>query len=319
MLKKYFLSLFFILIISFLFSCKEKSTITNSDVFAISDTSIVTKIFLADRQGNTISLDKNNNEWTINNKYKVRKESISILLETLNKIRIKRPVSLSSFNHIIRDLSTTGIKIEIYANDLTPLKIYTIGNETKDQLGTYMILHSNSSQESITEPFIMHIPGFNGYLAPRYGIQARILNERTWRSRVIFDKSPIRNITLNYLNQPELSFSLISSPINLLDFTGNIIDHNNNALIEYIKKFTNLQCESFKNDVDISNNIPLHEIIVNNDTLRTYQIAAKEEEKKKEENFNVERMYATLNNGEVMLIQNYVFNKVLITINELKK
>ena len=318
MLKKYLFFLSCILIISFFFSCKEKSTITNSDSFAISDTSIVTKIFLADRQGNTISLDKNNNEWIINNKYKVRKESIRILLETLNKIRIKRPVSLSAFDHIIRDLSTTGVKVEIYADDLKPLKIYTIGNETKDQLGTYMILHSNSSQESITEPFIMHIPGFNGYLAPRYGVQARILNEKTWRSRIIFDNSSIKNIRLKYLNQPELSFSLILSPTNLLDFMDNIIEHNNNAVIEYINRFSNLQCESFKSDVDIRNNIPLHEIIVNFDTLRTYQIASKEQ-KKKEENFNVERMYATLNNGEVMLIQNYVFNKVLITINELKK
>jgi len=30
-------------------------------------------------------------------------------------------------------------------------------------------------------------------------------------------------------------------------------------------------------------------------------------------------MYATLNNSDVMLIQDYVFNKVLITLNELKK
>ena len=42
-------------------------------------------------------------------------------------------------------------------------------------------------------------------------------------------------------------------------------------------------------------------------------------EAKKEESFNVERMYATINNKELMLIQNYVFNKVLITIDELKK
>ena len=34
---------------------------------------------------------------------------------------------------------------------------------------------------------------------------------------------------------------------------------------------------------------------------------------------NVERMYATLNDGEVMLIQNYVFNKVFISIDELKE
>ena len=37
----------------------------------------------------------------------------------------------------------------------------------------------------------------------------------------------------------------------------------------------------------------------------------------KKENFNVERMFATINNGEVMLIQNYVFNKVLINIHEI--
>ena len=41
--------------------------------------------------------------------------------------------------------------------------------------------------------------------------------------------------------------------------------------------------------------------------------------KTKEENFTVDRKYATLNNGELMLIQDYVFNKVLINIAELRK
>ena len=41
--------------------------------------------------------------------------------------------------------------------------------------------------------------------------------------------------------------------------------------------------------------------------------------KTKEENFTVDRKYATLNNGELMLIQDYVFNKVLINIAELTK
>ena len=34
-------------------------------------------------------------------------------------------------------------------------------------------------------------------------------------------------------------------------------------------------------------------------------------------NFNVNRKYAILNNKQLMLIQDYVFNKVLININEL--
>ena len=39
--------------------------------------------------------------------------------------------------------------------------------------------------------------------------------------------------------------------------------------------------------------------------------------KTKEDNYTVERMYATLNGGDVMLIQKYVFNKLLITIDQL--
>ena len=62
----------------------------------------------------------------------------------------------------------------------------------------------------------------------------------------------------------------------------------------------------------------IEELIVNSDTLRTYKIS-KSENKSKKDNFTVERKYATINNGELMLIQDYVFNKVLININELKK
>ena len=43
----------------------------------------------------------------------------------------------------------------------------------------------------------------------------------------------------------------------------------------------------------------------------------KEKVREKEENYIVERMYATLNDGDLMLIQNYVFNKLLITIDQL--
>ena len=58
--------------------------------------------------------------------------------------------------------------------------------------------------------------------------------------------------------------------------------------------------------------------MVNSDTLRTYKIS-ETSVKTKEENFTVDRKYATLNNGELMLIQDYVFNKVLINIAELTK
>ena len=54
------------------------------------------------------------------------------------------------------------------------------------------------------------------------------------------------------------------------------------------------------------------------DSLIIYQMRDKDKPKTEEEKYTVQRMYATLNSGDVMLIQNYVFNKLLITIDELK-
>ena len=65
----------------------------------------------------------------------------------------------------------------------------------------------------------------------------------------------------------------------------------------------------------------LHRLIITHsegeDTLLTYSRA--QEIDTLSQKPNVETMYATLNNGEFMIIQSYVFNKVLITIDQLKK
>ena len=90
--------------------------------------------------------------------------------------------------------------------------------------------------------------------------------------------------------------------------------------MKLLNAFELLNCESYKDAKEkVEFAIPLHELIINNDTLKTYAIGGLHEIKKeKKENFTVKRMYATLNNGELMLIQDYVFNKVLITIDQLQ-
>ena len=181
MLRKSLIYILLILITFCVFFLSEnKSTIISDNTFDIADTSIITKVFIADRKGNTISLDKQDNSWTVNNKFNVRKDAINVLLSTIHQIKIQQPVSLSAFENVIKDLSTTGVKVEIYAGTEV-LKIYTVGNETSNHLGTYMLLDGSD------EPFIMHIPYFNGYLTPRYGIQGGIVEEKSWRKRTVFD------------------------------------------------------------------------------------------------------------------------------------
>ena len=94
----------------------------------------------------------------------------------------------------------------------------------------------------------------------------------------------------------------------------------------YLTNFRNINCESFKED-EITEKIKpakkLYSLIVTHqsgvDSLEIYQMREKAKPRTQEENYTVERMYAILNSVDVMLIQNYVFNKLLITVEQLRE
>ena len=292
----------------------KKSTICVENDFAISDTSSVSKIFIADRNGTTINLSRSAKNWVINNKYEVRKDAIKTILITISQIRIQRPVSKNAFDNVIKNLATRGVKIEIYTNQEPPNKTYTIGSSTSNHLGTYMFLAGSET------PFIVHIPSFNGFLSPRYGIQGNKISEKDWRTTNIFSLKAenIAKVTLNHIQQAEKSFRLTTDSMTLFNNLGHEVSFNQENTLQFLNSFKLLNCESYKDGKEkLEFATPLHELIVNNDTLRTYAIGSKLI-KDKEDNFTVKRMYATLNNGELMLIQDYVFNKVLITIDQLQ-
>jgi hypothetical protein len=170
-------------------------------------------------------------------------------------------------------------------------------------------------------PFIVHIPSFNGFLSPRYGIQGQKLSEKDWRATTVFklNSTEINTIVVKHIQKPEQSFMLNTQPMALFNHEGDKVSLEQEKVLQLLNSFKLLNCESYKNEKEkIALATPLHELIVNTDTLRTYAIGGLIE-KTKEENFTVKRMYATLNNGELMLIQDYVFNKVLITINQLQQ
>src|SRR5688572_11698303 len=61
--------------------------------FAVADTGAITRIFLADKKGRTISLDrKSESIWTVNQKYDARPDAIQTLLFTISKVDVKEPV-----------------------------------------------------------------------------------------------------------------------------------------------------------------------------------------------------------------------------------
>ena len=206
------LILLFSAIIWFL-STDNKSTITTENNFSVNDTASISKIFIADRSGNTVTLDKKENIWIVNDKYEVRKDAIETILSTINQVRIQRPVPKNAFENVVKNLATTGVKIEIYTDKKTPDKTYTIGNPTSNHLGTYMLMHGSKT------PFVIHIPAFNGFISPRYGIQGNKVNEKDWRTTNLFKlkHENINAISIKNFLKPKQSFTLINGPLVLLD------------------------------------------------------------------------------------------------------
>tara|TARA_B110000196_G_scaffold222912_1_gene191957 strand:- start:601 stop:1137 length:537 start_codon:yes stop_codon:yes gene_type:complete len=171
------------------------------------------------------------------------------------------------------------------------------------------------------KPYVIHIPAFNGFLSPRYGIQANVIDVNSWRSNSVFNLSfdAVKRLQYTDIQDNKNSYSLEKSPLTLINSEGNKTSFNKQKVLRLLNSFENLNCETFKkNKYKIDSANQLDELIVNSDTLRTYQIS-KSTTKSKEENFTVKRRFATLNDGELMLIQDYVFNKVLININEIKE
>ena len=98
MKKDNFISLLLFTSLIFLYGCKNENF--KQKDFAISDRYNVSKIIMKDKSGNSILLKKNNNSWTINNKYKVWQRQIDYTLKVMEDIRIKSSVSEKKIDYV---------------------------------------------------------------------------------------------------------------------------------------------------------------------------------------------------------------------------
>jgi len=137
--------------------------------FAIKDTASIVKIFMANKSGQQVTIVKQpDGTWLLNNKQLARPDAVQTLLKTMYDVEVRSPVGKAAYNNIIKNIAAKGIKVEVY-NQQGLFKTYYVGGPTQDQLGTYMYI------ENSAVPFIAHIPGFEGYLTPRF-----IVNEKDW-------------------------------------------------------------------------------------------------------------------------------------------
>lgn len=321
--KSKYLVIIIICIVTLFLYFKGENLFSNKKIdptnFAVENTENISKVIMSDKKGDKIIMEKKDDQWFINNKYKIWDIRIDYLLEVLKDIKVKSSVPLKRQNTVIKNIATTGVKIEIFENNnLT--KTYFIGGNTSDHLGTYMIM------KGAEEAYIIYMPNRNpGILNPKYGIETNYVNEQLWREPITIsiDGNTISEIEVINLQDEKQSFVLTNKGNEIfLTSNGENINYNQTVMNDFIHSFVKLQCGTYKTNLDINNLNIDRKIIIHHekgiDTLTIFQIKEAYKNTKESES-NVLISFAKWNNSDLAIIQKNIFNKVLITLDEIKQ
>ena len=305
--------------------------------FAVEDTSSINKIYMVNMAGKEVTLEKTKpGYWEVNKKFKARADAIKNLLVTIKDMRVRQPVAKSALENISKQLAARSLKVEIYQNDKL-VKMYYVGDDTQDGLGTFMLLSDPETAENSTIPFVMSIPGFNGFLSVRYFADAE-----EWREKTIFSFYPdqIESVSVKFVRSPDSSFTFSLSEktqISLADNKGNnIADYDTLKAKRYLMYFSNIQYEHLSNDMrkslqdSIFAKAPIHIIELKD---REGKVHAMKTFSKPSDNpdqvdaatgktyaEDTERMYALINNDkDIAVIQYFALGKLFHTLSYFKK
>jgi len=316
----------------------KNSTLTGKDSdFAVEDTALITKIFIANLDSGQILLDRSQHGWTLNKDYHAQQQKVDMLLNTMLKIRVRGPVSEASHNNVIKRMSAIGMKVEVYQTvprislfgklnfflHEKRTKVYFVGDVTKDNLGTYML------KDGSDKAFIIYIPGFRGFVASRYSPI-----EDDWRDHSVFRKSlrDIKSIQVEFSEEPYMTYRIDCIEKNNYRITrlaDNYIlpQFDTLKVLNFLTSFSDVRFEAL-----LTHNMPevkrdsiihspfLHRIILvdkNNDSIIVKTFAKKKYAEhlditEKLVPVDLDRMYALVNDDkDFVLLQYFVFDKVL--------
>ena len=313
----------------FIFTEKKKESQVPADQdFAFQETARIDKIFMADKGGNKVILEKQSNHWIVNNKFPVMPAKIKMLLKTIRTVAVANYVSKPKWDQVIRELATTSTKVELYKDgENQPFKVYHVGGDDSQSNGTYMIMEIDG--EVADRPFLLHIPGFTGTLSIRY-----FLDENEWRDTEVFDyeMEDIKQVHVEYPGAKEQSFVL--NVIDADSFSVRSLDGNKSGnqklykqgVVKYLSSFNFLNAETYVNDHSkkdsISATTPFAIVSVTDQSDITHNMTVFYMPQTKRSKlqfdpvgnkipYDLDRFFALVHDGkDFVVIQDFVFSKI---------
>ena len=303
------------------------STMSGKEMdFGFATTDKIDKIFMSNNRSREYILlvKQDARNWTVNKDFKANPVQVDILMETLRKMKVKRPVAKGERATVLKDFVLNGTKVEIYESGSLS-KTFFVGRNTPDEMGSYFYM------EDAKEPYVCYIPGFNGYLNSRF-----FTNLNAWKSKIVFNykEEDIKTIEVKWTGEPDRSFVINNENNTPVLSTGNKVFENNtevnlNKLKSYMKLWENLSYEGHPIDLkrpqidSIANSTPFITIKVTDKknqvtTLNVHRKGIKPRTRVQHDTegnplgFDIEVYYAFINNSkEIVQIQDYIFGKIM--------
>jgi hypothetical protein len=300
---------------------KKETTNRSQSDFAVKDTMGISRIVLSDKEKNRIELRRNAEGWLVNGRFPARKDAINLLLETIYNMEVKSPVGRAGHNTVVRRLATKSVRVEIFRNE-SLLKSYFVGGPTQDQQGTYMLM----SESDV--PFIMGLPGFSGYLSPRF-----FTSEDLWKTPALIPLRVQEIASVKYISNeyPEQSWELINNKnsLSLQDpASGKPLFFDSLEARAYLTRFFELKYEAIERGKTLVDSLaklpPREEFSVRATDGREFSLKTFNKKNPVDEGeikagaappFDPDRFWAVLNNDRqtVLLLQYFVMDPVLVS------
>jgi hypothetical protein len=294
--------------------------------FTVRDTAAIGKIFMVDNEGNSVLLERKANDWTVNKRYAAMPVQVINVLTCLYKQTALTPVAERDYNTVIRLLSTQATKVEVYNREGKQLSVFYVGGQGPDFHGSYML------REGAKQPYLVEVPGFAGYLSPRFSTD---IND--WRSRLVFalPADSIRSIIVDYYDEPMSSYEVKNEGGKITveadeQLSSVLKDLNEPKTRAYLDFFKLVNCEGYINgalDADslisnaqrrcrmevtsqagVSKTLDIYWMDLNKRSKNIRQSVTDERNRPTD----IDRMYAVdLNARDTMIIQNNTFDVLL--------
>ncbi len=284
--------------------------------FSVSDTAAISKICLTDKNGKIVLERQNKGIWKLNVKHYADNFAIKKLLYTINRVDVKTPVSKHDEDAIVKKLVEGAVECDIYKNGKLS-KSYYVGGATPDNIGTYMELLDNETQQPSGKPFITYVPGYNSSISVHY-----VTDIRRWRDKTVFNynEPDIQSIKVETPKTPENGYELFvrgnNYQLKMLENKHYVKNIDTTTIKQYLTYFFNLNFDSLDTSgQSLVKEIPFSIItvtdvkgVVNKVTFYLSKTNQEYKDVFKSDGFH---LLALLDNGDLVNVKQHLFGKIM--------